>query len=70
MSQVVSPLSRTVEFLRELRLNCAEATLPGTFTLAAPPASRKPQNFNAMFTNRQEVRLASAPRAAILTIAG
>jgi hypothetical protein len=58
-----------VEFIGQLMLHCIKATVPGTFVSAVPAASRKPQNFNALFTNRQELRLASVPVAAILTIA-
>jgi hypothetical protein len=47
----------------------AKDTLAQSFVPEAVPASRKPQNFNALFTNRKEVRLASLPGAAILTIA-
>ena len=47
----------------------AKDTLAQSFAPEAVPASRKPQNFNALFTNRKEVRLASWPGAAILTIA-
>ena len=53
-----------------MAFHCFKDTPFASFAIAAPFASGKPQNFNAVFTTGKEARLAGAANAAILTNAG